>query len=67
MSFVTCVQSFRSFEQGLIDFLIECKIWKFLKFLGLNSMMIWCFDVVLSATKVETSLNDVMGCVGMFG
>lgn len=30
-------------------------------------MQIWCFDVVLSVPKVGTSLNDVMGYVGMFG
>jgi len=25
------------------------------------------FDVVLSDSKVRPSLNDVMGCVGIFG
>jgi len=56
-----------SFRRGLIEFLIESGIWEFLEFLGLNPMLIWCFDVVLSITKVETSLNDVLGLVDMFG
>jgi len=41
--------------------------WKFLKFLGLNPMMIWCFDVVSSILRVGTSLNDVMRYVYIFG
>ena len=67
MSLGMCVQNFRSFGRGLIDFLIESKIWKFLKFLGLNPMSIWCFDIVLSVLKVGTSLNEVMGYIRMFG
>ena len=64
---VTCVQNFRSFGRGLIDFLIESVFLEFLEFLGLNPMKHRCFDVVFSAPKVGTSLNDVLGLVGMFG
>ena len=64
---MTCVQNFRSFGRGLIDFLIESVFLEFLEFLGLNPMKNRCFDVVLSVPKVGTSLNDVMGYVGMFG
>ncbi|OIT32731.1 pentatricopeptide repeat-containing protein, mitochondrial [Nicotiana attenuata] len=49
------------------DFLIESVICEFLKFLGLNPMLNWCFDVVLSVPKIGTTLNDVLGLVGMFG
>ena len=67
MSNVTCLQNFRSFGRGLIDFLIESVFLEFLEFLGLNPMKNRCFDVVLSILKVGTSFNDVLGSVGRFG
>jgi len=52
VSFLTCAQNLKSFRCGLVGFDVVCGIRKFRSSLSLSPGVNWCFDIILSDSKV---------------